>query len=149
MKGRDVINAHRKPLADCSMEELWQGELDLELKQLDSLTEQMAEVEKRLEEIAKNDDRIRRVQTIPGVGRKTAEVIVTALDDVDRFDNARQVSASLRGWLARVAFVALTRVIEVVCRCLVGDGYGSLRRRLGERRRGVELALFPACPVQG
>ena len=43
--------------------------------------------------IAKNDERIQRVQTIPGVGRKTAEVIVTALDDVDRFDNARQVSA--------------------------------------------------------
>jgi transposase len=73
--------------------ELWRGELDLELTQLDSLTAQLAEVEGRLEEIAKNDDRIRRVQTIPGVGRKTAEVLVTALDDVNRFDNARQVSA--------------------------------------------------------
>ena len=77
------------------MKELWRGELDLELTQLDSLTAQLAEVEKRLEEIAKKDDRIRRVQTIPGVGRKTAEVIVAVLDDVDRFDNARQVSAYL------------------------------------------------------
>jgi len=94
-EGRKVINGHRRPLAECSLEELWRGELDLELTQLDSLTAQLAEVESRLEEIAKNDDRIRRVQTIPGVGRKTAEVIVTALDDVDRFDNARQVSAYL------------------------------------------------------
>jgi transposase len=94
-QGREVINRHRRPLAECSMEELWRGELDHELTQLDSLTAQLAEVEKRLEEIAKQDDRIRRVQTIPGVGRKTAEVIVTALDDVHRFKNARQVSAYL------------------------------------------------------
>jgi transposase len=91
--GREQINSYRKPLADCEMEELWQGQLDLELKQLDALAEELGEVEKRLEAIAKTDDRIRRVQTIPGVGRKTAEVLVTALDDVDRFENARQVSA--------------------------------------------------------
>ena len=91
--GREVINGHRQSLAECSLDELWRGQLDLELTHLDSLTAQLGEVESRLEEIAKDDDRIRRVQTIPGVGRKTAEVIVTALDDVDRFDNARQVSA--------------------------------------------------------
>ena len=53
------------------------------------LTEQRAEVERRLEAIAKEDARIQRLQTIRGVGRKTDEALVTALDDVDRFDNAR------------------------------------------------------------
>ncbi len=91
--GREQIDSYRKPLADCSMDELWQGQLDLELTQLDSLSEQRVEVERRLEAIAEQDERIQRVQTIPGVGRKTAEVLVTALDDVHRFDNARQVSA--------------------------------------------------------
>lgn len=91
--GRQLIDSNRKPLADCSMEELWQGQLDLELTQLDSLREQQTEVERRLEVIAQEDERIQRVQTIPGVGRKTAEVLVTALDDANRFDNARQVSA--------------------------------------------------------
>jgi transposase len=91
--GREQINSYRKPLADCEMEELWQGQLDLELKQLDALAEELAEVEKRLEVIAKADDRIRRLQTIPGVGRKTAEAFVTVIDDADRFENARQVSA--------------------------------------------------------
>ena len=75
------------------MDELWQGQLDLELTQLDSLSEQQTEVERRLEAIAEEDNRIQRLQTIPGVGRKTAEVLVTALDDPHRFDNARQVSA--------------------------------------------------------
>lgn len=93
--GRPTLDAHRRPLADCSLDELWRGQLDLELAQLDALRTQLAGVEKRLETMAKQDDRIRRVQTIPGVGRKTAEVLVTALDDVDRFANARQVSAYL------------------------------------------------------
>ena len=91
--GRQLIDSYRKPLNDCSMEELWQGQLDIELTQLDSLSEQLTEVERRLEVIAKEDKRIQRLQTIPGVGRKTAEVLVTALDDVNRFNNARQVSA--------------------------------------------------------
>ena len=91
--GRVTIDAYRKPLAECAMKELWQGQLDIELTQLDSLSDQLKEVEQRLEEIAQNDEHIVRLQTIPGVGRKTAEVLVTALDDVQRFDNARQVSA--------------------------------------------------------
>ncbi len=91
--GRELIDSYRKIIADCAMNELWRGQLDIELTQLDSLTEQLAEVERRLEAIAKEDARIQRLQTIPGVGRKTAEALVTALDDVDRFDNARQVSA--------------------------------------------------------
>jgi transposase len=91
--GRELIDSHRKPLAECSLEELWRGQLDLELTQLDSLAQQQADVERRLDLIAKTDERIQRVQTIPGVGRRTAEALVTALDDVDRFDNARQVSA--------------------------------------------------------
>jgi transposase len=91
--GREQIDAYRRPLAECSLDELWRGQLDLELTQLDALAAQLAEVERRLEAIAEDDERIRRLQTIPGVGRKTAEVLVTALDDVQRFTNARQVSA--------------------------------------------------------
>ena len=90
--GRELINSHRRPLVECSLEELGRGQLDVELTQLDSLGDQLADVERRLDVIANEDERIQRVRTIPGVGRKTAEVIVTALDDVDRFDNARQVS---------------------------------------------------------
>ena len=91
--GREQINSHRRPLVKCSLEELWRGQLDVELTQLDSLADQLADVERRLDVIANEDERIQRVRTIPGVGRKTAEVIVTALDDVDRFENGRQVSA--------------------------------------------------------
>lgn len=91
--GREHVDSYRKPLADCSLDELWQGQLDLELSQLDALCEQRTVVDQRLEAIAAEDERIQRVKTIPGVGRRTAEVLVTAFDDVHRFDHASQVSA--------------------------------------------------------
>ena len=91
--GREFINSCRQPLAECSHAELWRGQLDLELTQLDALSEQLADVERRLDAIAKEDDRIQRLRTIPGVGPRTAEVLVATLDDPARFKNARQVSA--------------------------------------------------------
>jgi transposase len=46
-----------------------------------------------LEVIAESHEDIQRLRTIPGGGPRIAEVIVTALDDVHRFKNARQVSS--------------------------------------------------------
>ena len=62
-------------------------------KKLDALGQQIADAEKRLEVIAEDHEDIQRLRTIPGVGPRTAEVIVTALDDVNRFKNTRQVSS--------------------------------------------------------
>jgi transposase len=50
-------------------------------------------VDDQLEKVAKQDEQVQLLQTIPGVGRRTAEVIVAALDNPHRFQNARQVSA--------------------------------------------------------
>jgi transposase len=75
------IAQRRKSLADCSLDELWRGELDLELSELERLREQHHEIQKKLRELAKKDERVQLLQTIPGVGRKTAEVVVAYLDD--------------------------------------------------------------------
>jgi transposase len=91
--GRERIDSFRKPLADCGPHELWQGELDIELTILDSLTQQIDVVVKKLEVIGKTDPRIIRLQTIPGVGPRTAEILVACIDDPHRFENGRQVSA--------------------------------------------------------
>jgi transposase len=50
-------------------------------------------VTKKLDAIGKNDPRVIRIQTIPGVGPRTAEIIVACIDDPHRFKNGRQVSA--------------------------------------------------------
>ncbi len=91
--GRQRIDSFRKPLVDCSSNELWKGELDIELTQLDALTTQIDIVVKKLEALGKKDPRIARVQTIPGVGPRTAEILVACIDDPHRFENGRQVSA--------------------------------------------------------
>jgi transposase len=91
--GRERIDSFRKPLADCGPNELWKGELDIELTILDSLTQQIDIVVKKLEVIGKTDPRITRLRTIPGVGPRTAEILVACIDDPHRFENGRQVSA--------------------------------------------------------
>jgi transposase len=93
LERRDDLNAHRKPLADCSLAELWRGELDLELEELEQLGEQLSQIEQKLKVLAAADERVKLLQTIPGVGRKTAEVVVAYLDDACRFKNSRQVSS--------------------------------------------------------
>jgi transposase len=50
-------------------------------------------VTKKLEEIGKTDPRIQRVMTIPGVGPRTAEILVACIDDAKRFASGREVSA--------------------------------------------------------
>jgi len=109
----ELIAKHRKPLAECSLAELWRGELDLELIQLEQLRVHQHEIHKKLKVLALADERVQLLQTIPGVGRKTAEVVVAYIDDPTRFQNARQV-ASYTGlalhvirrarWIVRVAF---------------------------------------------
>jgi transposase len=89
----ESLAQHRKPLAECSLDELWRGELDLELTELDQLRTQYVQVQKKLKALGLADERVRLLQTIPGVGRKTAEVVVAYLDDARRFRNARQVSS--------------------------------------------------------
>jgi hypothetical protein len=90
--GRERINSFRKPLAECQPNEYWKGELDLELTQMDALTTVLDGVVKKLEAIGKADPRIARVQTIPGLGPRTAEILVACIDDAKRFENGRQVS---------------------------------------------------------
>jgi transposase len=91
--GRVRIDSFRKPLSECSANELWKAELDIELTQLDALTVQLELIIKRLEAIGKTDPRIQRIRTIPGVGPRTAEILVACIDDPHRFENGRQVSA--------------------------------------------------------
>ena len=48
-----------------------------------------------LDELAQDNPHVQRLMTIPGVGRKTAEVLVAAIDDPHRFRNAREVSSDI------------------------------------------------------
>jgi transposase len=82
-----------KPIEECCKEELWSGHLYCELKNLQHLEEQIAIVDKRLTELGEKDQRVIRLQTIPGVGPRLSELVVAVIDDPKRFKNGRQVSS--------------------------------------------------------
>jgi transposase len=87
------LHEQSRPLADCAMQELWRGELSVELEQLEYLEQCIVKVETKLDAIAAADARVKRVRTIPGVGPRLGELVVAMLDDPHRFGNARQVGS--------------------------------------------------------
>jgi transposase len=90
---REMLRALSRPLVECETSELWRGLLHVELQRLDRLEELIVDVEAKLDGLAATDRRTMLVSTIPGVGTRTAEVIVTALDEARRFRSARQVAS--------------------------------------------------------
>lgn len=59
----------------------------------DDLSEQIGEVEGRLQHLVRDNETAKRLMTHPGVGVKTALAVTATLGDVSRFRNIRQVSA--------------------------------------------------------
>jgi transposase len=92
-KSVEQLCALAKPLSACGPEELWRGLLHVELRRLEALLRLRRDLESKLDERARADARTRRLLTIPGVGPRTAEVIVSVLDDAQRFRSRRQVAA--------------------------------------------------------
>jgi transposase len=91
--GLEGIAQHAKPLADCAADELWRGLLDLALAEYRHLLGLIDQAEARLDQLAQADAGVRLLETIPGVGPRTAETVVAYLGDASRFDNGKQVSA--------------------------------------------------------
>jgi len=91
--GLSKLAEYRRPLAQCDRLALWQGQLDLALTALDRLWEELHQVDTQLTQLAKSDERVQLLESIPGVGRRTAEVVVAFIDAPKRFKRARQVSA--------------------------------------------------------
>lgn len=82
-----------RPMAQVAPGELWRGQLKVELVALDQVAGLVAEVEAKLEVLARSDERVARLQTIPGVGPRLSEVVVAMIDNPRRFKNAKQVGA--------------------------------------------------------
>ncbi len=82
-----------RPLADCPADELWRGRLQLALTELAQVAALAAQAEAKLNELAKASAEVQRLQSIPGVGPRTAEAVVAFLPDPRRFRSGKQVSA--------------------------------------------------------
>ena len=81
------------PIGQTSAEDLWRGQLHVELQALEQIQVLIDQVEQKLEALAKQDKRVRQLRTIPGVGPRLAEMVVATIDDPKRFANGKQVGA--------------------------------------------------------
>jgi transposase len=87
------LEALARPLHEVALHELWRGQLQLELRQLRAVQEEIAVAEAKLDVIAASDPRVALLRTIPGVGPRLSEAIVALLDQPERFQKASEVSA--------------------------------------------------------
>ncbi len=95
LAGMLALEDMSRPLAEVEMDELWRGELELELHELRQLEAPIRKVEQKLDVIAQADQRVPLLQTIPGVGPRLAEALVALIDDPGRFKKGKQVGAYL------------------------------------------------------
>jgi transposase len=91
--GLQGIAQHAKPLAACGPDELWRGLLDLALTELRQARVLLDQAEAKLDALAKEDAAVQLLETIPGVGPRTAEAVAAYLPDPQRFQTGKQVSA--------------------------------------------------------
>jgi transposase len=87
------FDQHARPLEECGPDELWRGVLHLTLAQYRQACQQIGQVEAKLDGMAKENEGVQLLETIPGVGPRTAEAVVARLHDPGRFDSGKQVSA--------------------------------------------------------
>jgi transposase len=91
VEGLSHLEEWARPLKEVGMEDLWRGELALEIMALKQVMEQLLEVERRLNQIGKADERVRRMQTISGVGPRLSEAMVALIDDPHRLKRGKDV----------------------------------------------------------
>jgi transposase len=87
------IAAYAQPMAECTPLELWRGRLHLTLAELGHVQALLDQAEKKLDELATTDGAVELLQTIPGVGPRTAEAVAAFLPEPQRFRTTKQVSA--------------------------------------------------------
>ncbi len=90
--GLKELEEQAQPFSECGPAELWRGELQVELEQLQEVQRQVATVTAQLNKMGASDARVQLLRTAPGVGPRLAEAIVALLDQPQRFRKASQVS---------------------------------------------------------
>jgi transposase len=86
--------AHAKPLGACGADEVWRGLLDVSLTEYRQVCELVAQTETQLDALGKQSVDVVLLETVPGLGPRTAETVAAYLHGAGtRFENSKQVSA--------------------------------------------------------
>jgi transposase len=84
-----------KPLEQVGPEELWRGELGVELEALKEANRLVRQVEKKLDKLGKANQQVQLLQSASGVGPRLAEALVAQFDDPGRLKNSKEVGPYL------------------------------------------------------
>lgn len=130
---------------DC---ELVRDALSQVVKVARDLIEQEQTVEEKLEQLTRNDERIKRLTEVPGIGTLTASALVAAFDEPGRFLSAKHAGSFL-GLVPREHSSANKRRLgaisksgpELVRRYLVHGARACLRYKGQDRARRWATAL--------
>jgi transposase len=90
--GIQQLREHARPINDCEVTELWRGRLQVELELIEATEKQLKAIDAKLDELSAGDERVKLLQTIKGVGPRTAEAVVLHLDDPHRFRSGDEVA---------------------------------------------------------
>lgn len=82
-----------RSVARVSADALWRCELHEELDALGVVESRIGRIEKRLDRLNRGDPRVTRLRTIPGIGPRTAELLVAVIDNPHRFRRANQLGS--------------------------------------------------------
>jgi transposase len=82
-----------RPIDQCNGTELWRGQLAVELQLYEAIEAAIKQVQDKLDELGKSDERVQLLQTIPGVGPRLAEAVAAYIDDPNRFKSGKQVGS--------------------------------------------------------
>lgn len=83
------------PLNEVGTDELWRGELRIELEGLEAVQGQLREVEKQLDRMGKANQQVALLQSVAGVGPRLAEALVAQFDDPKRLKHSKAVGPYL------------------------------------------------------
>jgi transposase len=89
--GVQQLQSYAASIETCSVEELWKGRLNSELLLMASINTQLKALDAKLDELA--DPRMKLLQTLKGVGPRTAEAVVLYVDDPKRFKSGEELAS--------------------------------------------------------
>jgi len=93
LRAKLLTKGGRQQLSGLQLSAISQQQRDHLLSLADELTHRIQKVEQWLEAQAKDDERVQRLQTHPGVGLLTSLCVVHTLGEVSRFSCTRKVAA--------------------------------------------------------
>jgi transposase len=89
----EILRKISLPMDKCGIDNLWRGQLYVELELLEAMNKSILEAEKKLDELADKDEQTKRLRSIEGVGPRLAEAVAAFIDEPERFRTGKQVGS--------------------------------------------------------